>query len=71
MIQQPSRPDDGRARGVMVRNERPMPGRILIIDDEAQITRVLRTALSAQAYDVRIANDPEEALLFSRTGRQT
>ena len=40
-----------------------MAGRILIIDDEAQITRVLRTALSAQAYDVRIANDPEEALL--------
>ena len=41
-----------------------MAGRILIIDDEAQITRVLRTALSAQAYDVRIANDPEEALLI-------
>jgi two-component system, OmpR family, KDP operon response regulator KdpE len=39
-----------------------MAGRILIVDDEAQITRVLRTALSAQAYDVRIANDPEEAL---------
>jgi two-component system, OmpR family, KDP operon response regulator KdpE len=44
--------------------ERRMAGRILIIDDEAQITRVLRTALSAQAYDVRIANDPEEALLL-------
>ncbi len=39
-----------------------MAERILIIDDEAQITRVLRAALSAQAYDVRIANDPEEAL---------
>jgi two-component system, OmpR family, KDP operon response regulator KdpE len=39
-----------------------MAERILIVDDEAQITRVLRTALSAQAYDVRIANDPEEAL---------
>jgi two-component system KDP operon response regulator KdpE len=36
--------------------------RILIVDDEAQITRVLRAAFSAQAYDVRIANDPEEAL---------
>ena len=39
-----------------------MPGRILIIDDESQITRVLRAALSAQGYDVRTANDPEEGL---------
>jgi two-component system KDP operon response regulator KdpE len=46
----------------MVGFERLMAERILIIDDEAQITRVLRTALSAQTYDVRIANDPEEAL---------
>jgi two-component system KDP operon response regulator KdpE len=41
-----------------------MPGRILIIDDEPQITRVLRAALSAQAFDVRTANDPEEGLLL-------
>jgi two-component system KDP operon response regulator KdpE len=40
-----------------------MPGRILVIDDEPQITRVLRAALSAQGYDVRTANDPEEGLL--------
>src|ERR1019366_87714 len=33
-------------------------------DDEAQITRVLRAALSTQGYDVRAANDPEEALLL-------
>ena len=39
-----------------------MPERILVVDDEAQITRVLRTALSAQGYDVRAANEPEEAL---------
>jgi two-component system KDP operon response regulator KdpE len=39
-----------------------MPGRILVIDDEPQITRVLRAALTAQGYDVRTANDPEEAL---------
>jgi two-component system KDP operon response regulator KdpE len=38
--------------------------RILVIDDEAQITRVLRTALTAQGFDVRIANDPEEGLLL-------
>ena len=39
-----------------------MAERVLVVDDEAQITRVLRTALSAQGYDVRAANDPEEAL---------
>jgi two-component system KDP operon response regulator KdpE len=39
-----------------------MPGRILIIDDETQITRVLRAAFSAQGFDVRTANDPEEGL---------
>jgi two-component system KDP operon response regulator KdpE len=37
--------------------------RILLIDDEPQITRVLRTALGAQGFDVRTANDPEEGLL--------
>ncbi len=39
-----------------------MPGRILVIDDEPQITRVLRAALMAQAFDVRTANDPAEGL---------
>jgi two-component system KDP operon response regulator KdpE len=39
-----------------------MPGRILVIDDESQITRVMRAALSAQGYDVRTANDPGEGL---------
>jgi two-component system KDP operon response regulator KdpE len=43
-----------------------MPGRILVIDDEPQITRVLRAALSAQGYDVRTANDPEEGLRVFR-----
>jgi two-component system KDP operon response regulator KdpE len=36
--------------------------RILVVDDEIQITRVLRASLSAQRYDVRTANDPDEAL---------
>jgi two-component system KDP operon response regulator KdpE len=36
--------------------------RILIVDDEPQITRVLRTSLDAHAYDVRVANDGETAL---------
>jgi Response regulators consisting of a CheY-like receiver domain and a winged-helix DNA-binding domain len=39
-----------------------MAGRILVIDDELQITRVLRAALTAQGFDVRTANDPEEGL---------
>ena len=43
-----------------------MPGRILIIDDEPQITRVLRAAISAQGYDVRTANDPDEGLQLYR-----
>src|ERR1700728_3777705 len=43
-----------------------MPDRILVIDDEAQIARVLRAALSAQGYDVRTANDPEEGLQVFR-----
>lgn len=36
--------------------------RILVVDDEPQITRVLRTTLSAQRYDIRVANDGETAL---------
>jgi two-component system, OmpR family, KDP operon response regulator KdpE len=43
-----------------------MPDRILVIDDESQITRVLRAALSAQGYDVRTANDPDEGLRVFR-----
>ena len=41
-----------------------MPDRphILVVDDEPQITRVLRTSLGAQGYDVRIANSGEMAL---------
>ena len=40
--------------------------RILVVDDETQITRVLRTTLSAQTYDVRVANDGEMALEIMR-----
>jgi two-component system KDP operon response regulator KdpE len=32
------------------------------VDDEPQITRVLRTTLAANGYDVRVANDGEMAL---------
>jgi two-component system, OmpR family, KDP operon response regulator KdpE len=36
--------------------------RILLVDDEPQITRVLRTTITSQGYDVRVANDGETAL---------
>ena len=36
--------------------------RILVVDDEPQITRVLRTALSVQGYDIRVGNDGEMAM---------
>jgi len=35
---------------------------ILVVDDESQITRVLKTSLSAQGYGIRTASDGEEAL---------
>lgn len=37
-------------------------GRILVVDDEPQIRRVLRTALTAQGYEVHDAKTGEEAL---------
>jgi two-component system KDP operon response regulator KdpE len=36
-------------------------GRILVIDDDPQIRRVLRTTLTAQGYDVKDARSGEEA----------
>ena len=36
--------------------------RILVVDDESQLTRVLRRSLTAHGYDVRIAGDGEFAL---------
>jgi two-component system, OmpR family, KDP operon response regulator KdpE len=35
---------------------------ILVVDDEAQITRVMKTSLSSQGYGIRTAGDGEEAL---------
>src|ERR1700758_1666609 len=35
---------------------------ILVVDDESQITRVLKTTLSAQGYSVRAAADGIQAL---------
>ena len=36
--------------------------RVLVVDDEPQITRVLRTVLTSQGYQVRTAVDAEDAL---------
>src|SRR5213593_3814553 len=36
--------------------------RVLVVDDEPQITRVLRTVLTSQGYQVRVAAEGETAL---------
>src|SRR5215467_7906347 len=35
---------------------------ILVVDDEPQITRVLKTSLSSQGYSIRTASDGKQAL---------
>ena len=44
-------------------------GRILVVDDEPQIRRVLRTTLSTQGYEVFDAKSGEDALLAIRDQR--
>lgn len=44
-------------------------GRILVVDDEPQIRRVLRTTLSAQGYEIFDAKSGEEALEAMRRQR--
>jgi two-component system KDP operon response regulator KdpE len=41
--------------------------RILIVDDEKQITRVLRTSLQSSGYEVSVANDGMEAFNLFKT----
>src|ERR1019366_7755501 len=38
------------------------PSRILVVDDEPQITRVMRTVLTSQGYHVQTAGEGELAL---------
>jgi two-component system KDP operon response regulator KdpE len=47
-------------------NENGKQSNILVVDDESQITRVLRTALSGHGYLVRTAGDGDEALEIMR-----
>jgi two-component system, OmpR family, KDP operon response regulator KdpE len=42
--------------------ELSQPPRILIVDDESQIARVLRTGLKTHGYEVRVAADGDSAL---------
>jgi two-component system KDP operon response regulator KdpE len=43
-------------------NSHEQPAKILIVDDEPQITRVLRTALSTQGYSLRVAANGVEGM---------
>lgn len=44
-------------------------GRILVVDDEPQIRRVLRTTLTAQGYEIQDARTGEDALEAVRASR--
>jgi two-component system KDP operon response regulator KdpE len=46
----------------MKQNDNDHPVKILLVDDEAQITRVLRTALATQGYSLRIAANGVEGM---------
>ena len=46
----------------MKQSEHDQPAKILIVDDETQITRVQRTALSTQGYSLRIAANGVEGM---------
>ncbi len=41
-----------------------MPGSILIVDDEAKMTKALKHIFEKQGYSVQMANDPQEGLRF-------
>jgi two-component system KDP operon response regulator KdpE len=46
----------------MNQHDHEVQAKILIVDDEPQITRVLRTALSTQGYSLRVAADGVEGI---------
>jgi two-component system KDP operon response regulator KdpE len=45
---------------------KPNEGRVLVVDDDPQIRRVMRTTLEAKGYDVEEAGSGEQALDISR-----
>ncbi|MCU1226476.1 MAG: DNA-binding response regulator [Edaphobacter sp.] len=50
----------------MKQNERDQPAKILIVDDEPQIIRVLKTALSTQGHSIRTSLNGLDGLLVFR-----
>ena len=59
----PSSPQRRSNNGVHMTMSAPAEAsRVLVVDDEPQITRVLRTVLSSQGYQVRTAAEGEAAL---------
>lgn len=44
-----------------------MAGRILIVDDEPQIRRILRITLAAKGYEVMEAESGEDAIMLMRS----
>jgi two-component system KDP operon response regulator KdpE len=46
---------------------KPNEGRVLVVDDDPQIRRVMRTTLEAKGYDVDEAGSGEQALELTRT----
>src|SRR6185503_15406083 len=63
-VHRPNLPSNRMARSPLVRCDREMENRkrILVIDDEPQITLVLRSGLTKHGYDVRTATEGESAL---------
>src|SRR5262245_54236292 len=51
-----------RRRSTMNLSQRTLGQRILVVDDEPQIARVLRRSLAARGYAVQVAGEGEEAL---------
>jgi two-component system KDP operon response regulator KdpE len=49
-------------------NDKP---RILVVDDEPQLTRVLRTGLKSRGYDVLAAEDGQSGSNYFRSGNLT
>ena len=47
-------------------NDSAGKGNILVVDDEPQITRVLKTTLSSHGYGVRTASDGDDAMLVMK-----
>ena len=49
--------------------EKPVAGRIIIVDDEASMRKVLAAVLTGEGYEVRSTDDGAEALTLYATGQ--